>query len=258
MKTAVMVVLAGLGMATASFGQEDVGALRKRISELEAENAQLRQTVQEQASRLAELDNKVQQVTTQATAAREELSQTQQKLADAQSKTVELEKQKSEAISQHQAVFVQRQTDAASGQTVLSTYAMEVKMLHGARKGHWVNLSATFAGATAQSGKVTLGLQTQYSGSIYQGVKEMTITADGRTIRSVVVDYERTRRIVGNSKARTDRSDEMVQLELSLEDVVAISQASSVTCRLGHAEFEFPRRVIQGFGAFASAMRTGQ
>lgn len=248
MRFAWMIGLAGLMLGSAAWAQDDAATLKQRIAELEAQNAKLRQIVKEQAAQLRAMDATLRQTEAQTL-------ETRKKLAEAKSRAVELEKQKQQAVAEHRSTFVSRDYDASANQTELSTYAMSVNMLKGPRAGHWVNLSATYPGKSANSGKVMLGLQTQYSGSVYRGSKTMTINADGQTINARVVDYDRTTRMVGSTKARSDRSDEWVQVELSLGQVEQIGNAQSVVCSLSYAEFELPNRAIKGFGAFADAMK---
>lgn len=258
MKNAWIIALAGLMFAPVAWAQDDTAVLKQRIEQLEAENARLHDTTQKQAKIIKELDDELNKRQTAAVATEQKLVKAQEQLQEARTQANTLQKQRDEAVNERRSVFVAREFDAASNTTELSTYAMPVKMLKGPRTGHWINLDASYSGKTAASGKLRLGLQTQYSGTIYRGIKKMTINAGGRTIIAPVVQYERMSRVVGGPKARHDRSDEVVQLELSLADVVAIGQSESVTCSLGRAQFELTQRLIKSFAAFGEAMKSGE
>ncbi len=255
----IHIVLLGALLAGPAAAQDNAEALRKRIAELEAENAKLRQTIAQQAESINALRADRRQdgdVLKAYEAQKQRNEQLEAKLAEVQTQAATLEQEKQQAAQQRQELYVDRDYDAQADRTELSTRALRLTPTHGTRAKHWVTLSLEHAGEAMGDAPthVVLAMQTIYSGDLYRTTDTITFEADGKAFVCKVSDYERTVRKTGSMKNRRDVSDEAVYATMPTQAVRAIANATKVTGRAGIVRFELPRPTHEGFAAFAEAM----
>jgi hypothetical protein len=187
--------------------------------------------------------------------AQREAQQARAAAQQATQKAATLEQERQEEVKQRQAIFVARDYDAGANKTDLTTRAMPLQPTRGTRAKHWIDLAANYAGKTAGGNtNITLGVQTQYSGSTHRNAKTLSFSADGATVTATRTNYDRLRRVSGSAKNRKDNSDEYLTFTLSAADARTLGKAVKVTGKLGYVEFALPRSTQEGIAAFANAM----
>ncbi len=247
-----MAVALAPGAAIGQSPDEQLEQLRAENRALRAENEALRAELQRLRARLGEpADRRAPDAATEAPGAEaaepRRIAELEAELADA--------RQKLQARSQRAAEqFVVVRDDPATGRAVITSRPTRLQLTRGSADEHWVHFEIDRRGDKVSRSQLII--RAFYTGTDYRGEDRITFHIDGRPVACEIAAYDRRARITG-VKRRRDRSDETLTVNVPVEVLRQIGDATEVTGDIAFVDFKLTGDQLRIAGALADAATAG-